>query len=184
VLRRFLTIASAALVVLAAAACGSSDKGDSSQASASAAWVDGLCSALATWKSSVASAGATVKNVDELSKAKLEQAAGTVSGANAQLAADVKSLGEPPKDAAPEAKAAVQDLSKKLQASADQIRSETKGVSSAREAVEAVSVTSTAVLTMADDVSATVDTLESLDAAEGWKQAFADSKACRSLTKR
>jgi hypothetical protein len=182
--RRLLVVASAALVVLTAAACGSSDKGDSSQASESAAWADGLCGALSTWKSSVASAGATVKNVDGLSKAKLEQAAGTVSDANAQLAVDVKSLGKPPKDAAPKAEAAVQDLSKKLRASADQIRSETKGVSSARDAVEAVSITSTALLSMADDVSATVDTLRSLDAAEGWKQAFADSKACRSLPKR
>jgi hypothetical protein len=36
---------------------------------------------------------------------------------------------------------------------------------------------------MSADISATVTTLSSLDAAETWKQAFADSQACQSLTK-
>ena len=70
-----------------------------------------------------------------------------------------------------------------LRASADQLRGATESISGAKGAVKAVNTASSALLTMSADVSDTVDTLRSLDAAEAWRQAFADSDACRSLRK-
>jgi hypothetical protein len=178
--------AAAAVLVVAAVAltgCGSSDNSESSDAAKAAAWADGLCGAVGTWKGSLESVGSSLKDVDQLSKAKVEQASTDVSAANAKLADDVKALGEPPDTGGSEAKAAVDNLSKELEASADDIRNATKGISSVQDAVAAVNVATGAFLTMSNDISATVATLKSLDAADAWKDAFADSDACKSLSK-
>ena len=91
------------------------------RASASAEWADGFCGALTEWKSSLESVGSTLKNVDELSKDKIEEAADDVSDANHKLADDVDALGEPPHEAASTAKDTVDDLRDELKTSADQI---------------------------------------------------------------
>jgi hypothetical protein len=181
--RRWITISSLAFVSLAFVlpGCGSSDK--SSEEAASAAWANDFCGALTTWKGSVGSIRSTLQNTDQLSKAKLEQAASDLSEANAKLTDELRSLETPPKVAGPEAKTAVQDLRNKLKASASQVKSAATGVSSAQEAVQAVSVASGAVQTMSTDISSTLTTLESLDGTETWQKAFADSEACQSLSK-
>src|SRR5215217_5254299 len=84
-----------AVLALVATGCGSDDENES----ASATWADDFCGALTTWKGSIESVGDTLKNVDELSKAKIEQAANDVSDANQTLADDVDALGEPPQEA-------------------------------------------------------------------------------------
>jgi hypothetical protein len=166
-----------ALLLAVVAGCGSSGE----QSSGEAKWADGFCSSLTPWRTSVQSAAASVKNVDELSKAKLESAAGTVADANAQLVGDLNRLGSPPKTVGSEAKAEVGDLSRKLQASVAQVNEATGDISSAHDALTAANVASAALLEMSADISAALATLESLDAADAWKQAFADSDACRSL---
>ena len=167
-----------AVLALLVAGCGSSDD---SEASASAEWADGFCGALTTWKGSLESVSDTLKNVDELSKAKIEQAADDVSDANQQLADDVNELGDPPKAASSDAEDTVDELRDELEVSADQITSATQDISSPIDVLKAVNTTSAALLTMSSDISATLATLESVDAADEWKQAFADSDACRSL---
>ena len=179
--RRLAVLAAAILVAaFTLAACGSNDEEESS-ASATADWVDGFCGALTKWKGSLESVGSTLKDVDELSKSKIEQAADDVSDANTTLAADLEALGEPPKTATAEANDAVDDLRGKLDASAEKIKGATKDVSSATEVLEAVNTASAELLTMSSDISTTVATLGSLDAADEWKQAFADSETCDSL---
>jgi hypothetical protein len=176
-----LAAAAAALTLatVAVAGCGSSD--DEGDASATAAWADGVCTAVSTWKGSLQSVGSTLRDLDQLSKAKLEQAANDVSDANAKLADDLDAVGKPPETGGDEAKAAVDNLAKALQGSADDIRDATKDVSSPSDVATAVNVASGALLSMKNDISATADTLNSLDSAETWKSAFADSDACRSL---
>jgi chromosome segregation ATPase len=182
--RRWLTLLSLMFVGLALvlAGCGSSNK-ESSEEAAAAAWANDFCGALTTWKESVGSIRATLQDTEQLSKAKLEQAASDLSDANAKLADEMRSLETPPKVAGPEAKSAVQELRNKLQASASQIRSAATGVSSAQEAVQAVGVASGAVQTMSSDISSTLTTLESLDGAETWQKAFTDSESCQSVSK-
>jgi hypothetical protein len=186
---RRLPLAATALAAVAVGAAGCGSDGSSSEGAttstqpASAAWADGLCGALSKWQSSLRSVRSTLKNRDELSKAKLQEESAAVADANKQLSSDVDALGAPPRSAGPEAKAAVNELSSDLRTSADQIRGSTESISGAKDVVEAVHVSSAALLTMSADVSKTVDTLQSLDAAEAWRQAFADSDACKSLRK-
>jgi hypothetical protein len=175
-------IGAAALMVLAlafVAGCGSGDE----QGSPEAAWAGGFCTSLSTWKTSVQSAASSVKDVNQLSKAKLQTAAASVAAANAQLVDDVKQLGSPPKSAGDEAKAEIDDLTGKLQVSADKVKDATADVGSVQEAVTAANVASAALLEMSADISATLSSLETLDAASAWKSAFSDSKACQSLSK-
>lgn len=148
-----------------------------------ASWAQGFCVSVTDWKTSVKSAGASVKNANGLSKAKIEQAATSVSDANSKLVSSLKALGEPPHAAAADAKAAVQQLSTDLEASAHEIGKAAANVSGAKGVVSAVSVASTTLLTMATDVSSTITKLESLGATDDWKRAFSDSPACQSLKK-
>jgi hypothetical protein len=166
------------LVVLALSGCGSSEE---SASGPRAAWADGLCGALSKWEAGIKSAGSTLEDADTLSKSKIEQAAGTVSDANDELASDLRALGKPPAPGADQAKAAVRELSAQLEGTAAQIRSAAHKVQSTKDAVQAVSVVSAALLEMSSDIASTLTTLESLNGADEWKQAFADSPACQSL---
>jgi small-conductance mechanosensitive channel len=177
-----VTRLTALLVALALllAGCGS----DSEEGSAEMAWADGFCTALDAWRTSLTSIGATLKDVENLSAAKVEQAAGDLTAANDQLADDVQALGRPPETAGPEARAAVQSLSNSLEAQAAQIEAAVQGISSSQEVLQAVTAVSGAIVAMSTDISATLTELESLDAKEEWQQAFEDAPACRSLQQR
>ncbi len=172
-----------ALVVVAASlvasGCGSND--ETPTTGAEATWADGLCSAFATWKSSIQGVGASLKDVDQLSQAKIEDASKQVSAANDKLVDDVQALGEPPTSGGEEAKSAINNLSQELQASADKVKDATDDVATLTDAVQAVNVASAALLSMSSEIGTTLTTLESLDVADEWKQAFADSESCRSL---
>ena len=177
----------ALLAALALAGCGGSDKGSESNtttqsaAEKRAAYADSLCSALATWKDSLTSVSSTFQG-GNLTKEKLQEAATTVSDANKKLADDVKSLGTP-EIAGPQAKASLNTLTNELESSADKIEQAAKGVSNTQQALAAVSTASAALLKMSTDISTTITELQSLDVAEGWKQAFANSASCQSLSK-
>jgi hypothetical protein len=174
-----------AALLMVVFACGSAGCGSSGeQKSAEAVWADGFCGSLTKWKTTVQSAAASVKNVDELSKAKLEDAAATVADANAQLLDDVKGLGSLPRTAGDEANAVVEDLSGKLQASAANVRNATGNINSVQDTLTAVNVASAALLEMSADISASLTTLESIGEADVWKDAVANSKACQSLRRR
>lgn len=174
-----------AVLAVALAGCGGSDEqADSStttQAEQQSAFADSLCGSLADWKNSLTSVSTTLRG-GSLTKEKLETAANTVSDANKKLADDVESLGAP-KIAGPEAKAALNTLSDELEASAQQIEEAAKDVTTAQSALAAVSTASGALLKMSTDISTTLTKLQSLDVAQGWKQAFANSATCQSLGK-
>jgi methyl-accepting chemotaxis protein len=182
-----LALAVLGLAVLGLAGCGGSDNGSGSgtttttAAEKRAAYADTLCGALATWKNSLTSVATTLKG-GSLTKDTLQQAATTVSDANTKLSDDVKSLGAP-EIAGPQAKASLNTLSDELQSSADEIDKAAEGVSNTREAMAAVSTASGALLKMSTDISTTLTELQSLNVAEGWKQAFANSASCQSLNK-
>ena len=174
-----LTVVCVVLGVLVAG-CGS----DNGESSAEMAWADGLCTALDTWTTSLSSVGETLKDVENLSPAKVEQAAGDLSDANDRLAADVQALGRPPESAGPEARAAVERFFSSVQAQGALIEDAVQGVSSSQDVLQAVSVVSGALVTMSADISAAVADLETLEAKEEWQKAFADAPACRSLENR
>ena len=159
-------VATAALaVLLVLPACGS--KKEDTGPGTPAAWADSMCSALTTWRTSITNAGNSLQGSQTFSKAKVEEAANKVSAANDTLASDLKALGKPPTQGSSEAK----------------IKDAAKGVSSASDAMQALPVVSETFLKMGSDITATFTTLESLNATDEWKRAFADSQACQSLKK-
>ena len=167
--------------------CGGSDKGSESSTTTTQA-AEQQCRVrrqslrlAGDWKNSLTSVATTLRG-GSLTKDKLEQAATTVSDANKKLADDVESLGAP-KIAGPQAKAALNTLSDELQNSADQIEQAAKDVTNTQSALAAVSTASAALLKMSTDISTTLTELQSLNVAEGWKQAFANSASCQSLSK-
>ena len=178
-LPRAFGAASALLVVvlaLAAAGCGSSD--NSSAASQTADWADGMCSALVNWEDSVKAAGDKASKGD-LSKTTLEDVASGISDANKQLRDDLDSLGKPPTPTADEAKSALQQLSQDLSKSVDQIRAALSGSNGVTAAVTAAAG---AVQAMGQDVQQTTSKLESLSKDGTWKKAFQSSESCKKLS--
>jgi hypothetical protein len=189
------TAAAALVAALALAGCGGSSKDSESNkgsestptttqstAATQAAYANSLCGSLSTWKNSLTSVATTFQG-GNLTKEKLKQSATTVSNANKRLADDLDTLGTPPKIGGPKAKAAVNTLSNELNTSADRIEKAAKGVSNARDALAAVSTVGSELIKLSTDISTTITKLQALDVAQGWKQAFANSATCQSLSK-
>ena len=174
--RSLVPVAAVLLASVLLAGCGSSNNN-----SAEATWAQGFCSALGTWKTSVQAAGKTFTNINDLSKAKAQQAVTEVSDANTKLVDDLNALGKPPGSAGAEAKAAVQDLGDQLKKSTDQAKTALEGVSNVQQLLTAVSSMAATASTTATAVSGTIAKLESLNASDEWKKAFQDSEACQSL---
>jgi hypothetical protein len=171
------------VLVLVLPACGSSGKETSTAAESPASWANSFCGSLATWKSSLTSAGKSLQNTSTLSKAKLQDAANAVSKANDTLVSDLKALGKPPTQGADKAQSAVQSLSTQLEQGATQIKDAAKNVSGANGAVKAVTSVTNTLLQMGSEIAATFTTLQSVNSTDAWKSAFADSQACQSLKK-
>jgi outer membrane PBP1 activator LpoA protein len=186
VARRLVAVLVAALAL---AGCGGSSKDSEptttttqSTAATQATYANSLCGSLSTWKNSLTSVATTLRG-GNLTKEKLKQSATTVSDANKRLADDLDTLGTPPKIGEPKAKAAVDTLSNELDAAARQIEQAAKGISTAQDALAAVSTVSSTLIKLSTDISTTITELQGLNVAQGWKQAFANSATCQSLSK-
>jgi hypothetical protein len=182
-------LAAGLVASLALAGCGGSSKDSESTttttqstAATQAAYANSLCGSLLTWKNSLASVAKTFQS-GNLTKEKLKQSATTVSDANKRLADDLDTLGTPPKIGGPKAKAAVNKLSNELNSSADQIEKAAKGISTAQDALTAVSTVSSTLIKLSTDISTTITELQGLNVAQGWRRAFANSATCQSLSK-
>ena len=178
-------------LVLALAGCGGSSKNSESTTTTSttesaaaqqATWANSLCGSLVSWRNSLNSVSKTLSG-GNLTKAKLQQSATTVSNANTKLANEVESLGAPPRIAGPQVKADIQKLSTQLKTSAQQIKTAAKGVTSLTDAAAAVGVASTALATMSTAISTTITELKSVNVTQSWKNAFANSSSCQALSK-
>ena len=183
------TVAAVLVAALALAGCGGSSKDSESTttttestAATQAAYANSLCGSLLTWKNSLTSVATSLRG-GNLQKGKLEQSAKTVSDANKRLADDLDALGTPPKIGGPKAKAAVDTLSNELDTSADQIEQAAKGITTTQDALAAVSTVSSTLIKLSTDISTTITELQGLNVAQGWKQAFANSATCQSLSK-
>jgi hypothetical protein len=183
------SLALALVAALAVAGCGGSSKESESTttttqstAATQAAYANSLCGSLLTWKNSLTSVATTFQS-GNLTKEKLKQSATTVSDANKRLADDLDTLGTPPKIGGSKAKAAVNTLSNELNSSADQIEKAAKGISTAQDALAAVSTVSSTLIKLSTDISTTITELQGLNVAQGWRRAFANSATCQSLSK-
>jgi cell division protein ZapA (FtsZ GTPase activity inhibitor) len=174
--------ATAVMLVATAVGCGSKEAATTtSSAQALKSWANGLCGSLVTWQSSVEAAGTKLKG-ESVTKANLEAAYTSVSTATDKLAADVKALGKPPTPAAEEADAAVEQLTGQLSNSVDQIKKATSGLSGTNEVLGAVSVVSTELVQMGNDIKSTTNSLKSMNGKEDWQKAFDEAPECGTLS--
>jgi len=185
---RGLAAACALCLILALAGCGGSSKNSGSTttttpsvAEQQASWANSLCGSLNTWRNTLNSVSKTLTG-GNLTKAKIQEAATTVSGANTKLADDVHALGPPPPGAGAQAKADVEKLSNDLRTSAKQIKTAANGITNLSDAAAAVGVASTALASMTTAISTTVTELKSVNVTQSWKNAFANSSSCQALS--
>jgi DNA repair ATPase RecN len=161
--------------------CGSSSESAATTTSATDAWADGVCSALATWRTSVDAAATNLTKAP--TRAGVQSAAGQTKDATKTLTDTLSGLGKPDVQAGSEAKSTVDSLSKQLSGATDEIASATKDVSAATEMLQAVSDASGTLATMSGDVRRTVSELESLrgQGRDELKSAVEQSSACNQL---
>jgi uncharacterized phage infection (PIP) family protein YhgE len=169
-----------AAVVAAAAGCGgssSSSETTTSSTSGLESWANNLCSAVTTYKASLATIGVQLK-AEDISRPALQVAVLNARTATSQFANAVGHLGPPPTPNATEAKKVLTGLQADLKQDADQV----KALSSGNPALKTATSTITSALNAAgDQITQAVDQLRQLDPKETWGKAFDNATACKSL---
>jgi len=168
-----LTLVSLALL---AAGCGGSDDD-------TAAWADGLCSALTAWTASVEAAATTIR--ESPSADSLSTAVDDVIAATGTLADDVKGLGRPDTDVGRQAEETLTELAGSLERDATALRQtldQLAGADLADLLAAIPSITGT-FGSMANSVGQAFTDLEQLDAKGELEQAFQDAESCESFSR-
>jgi hypothetical protein len=172
--------AAAVALAVAAAGCGgssSSSKTTTSSTSALESWANSLCSAVTTYKSSLATISAQLK-AEDISRPALQVAVLNARTATSQFATTVGHLGSPPTPNATEAKKILTGLQADLKQDANQVKSLSSGNPTLKTATSTIT---TALNAAGDQTSQAVDQLRQLDPKETWGQAFDNASACNSL---
>ena len=176
-MQRLPAIAIVLLASLIAAGCGSSKN----QTTSTADWADGVCSAISTWGNSIKSAGDSLKG-GNISKDSLQSAGDDVTSATETLESDLKDLGKPDTQAGQQAKDMVDQLSNELTADTDSIKNAVNDASGVSGIASAVGTISTTLVTMGNQVSSTLKSLEQLDPKSELQTAFQQSTNCKQLS--
>lgn len=180
--RTLAAAAAAALLLVTATACGdSSNEGaatTTTQASAAEQWANDVCFALVSWRQNVVKAGNAVKQ--NPSKESLEAAANHVRQWTQAVVDKLHSLTPPQTESAAKAKSTLGTLGDQLHQDAAKIKETAQGISGAAGSVEAVSVISSTLVTMRDQVKAAGNTLRELPTGE-LKDAVDSSSSCQTL---
>ncbi len=178
--RRLLGVAVVAAAALVAAGCGGSSS-SSSDTSPATTWADGVCSAVATWTSSISSIGDSLK-AGNLSQDSLTSAANDAKDATKTLTSDLSSLGTPDTATGQKAKEAVDQLSTDLEADVKSVQDAVDGASGISGLVSAIPVITSTLVTAKDQVSSTISDLQSLDAKGELQSAFKQASSCAKYT--
>ena len=170
---RALAVILVACATLAAAACG----GDDNEVSASTQWAGDLCTAVNTWRNSIATT--TSQLTSNPTRAGLEQAAADAEATTRTLIDTVKGLGAPDTTSGDEARAAVESLATSLESDVDTIEQAVGSVSDVQGLLGAVSTVTATVANISKQLSSSLDDLAALrDADDELRQSFADADAC------
>jgi hypothetical protein len=184
---RLVTAVLLVAILVGASGCGSNSSTSTTTTTESAAsartdWANNLCGAVVSWKSDVKSVGTQLKSGQIRSKTALASAAGDIESATKTLIESLKSLGTPPTPGAQKAKSDIDQLTPQLSTGADSLKTETADVSGAQGVLSAVSSASSTVAGMANDVSAAITQLKSVDAQGAWKEAVSQASSCQTLS--
>jgi methyl-accepting chemotaxis protein len=178
--RRWLLLL-ALVPALAAAGCGGGSSG-SDETQSTSDWADGLCSAITSWKDSVADATKEVTGGD-ISKDSLENAANDIGDANQTLADDLNGLGRPDTESGQKVEDSVQQLSDDVDSSEDKIKDAVDSADDVSSVIAAVSTVTSTLGTLASQVGSALTNLAKLDPRGEIQDAFSQADSCDSLRK-
>jgi methyl-accepting chemotaxis protein len=173
---RGLLIVPVAAAAFLAAGCG----GGNDETPSAVDWANSVCQAVSTWTSSIASIGQTVQqNPTEES---LKTAGDDVKSATETLSDDLKNAGTPDTESGSQAKDAVDQLTSNLDDGLQKIETAIEDASGVSGALTAVSTVSSTLATMGNQVVATFQQLEQIDAHGELNDAFGQADACAGVT--
>ena len=174
-------IASARWLVVAllsaslAAGCG----GDGGGATATE-WADDVCSAVTTWRDSVASTADSLRMADPGEEG-LRDAFDDFESSTSDFVDDLRRLGVPETEAGEQAKESLDQLASDVEENVSQLKSAVDGVSGVGEIVEAVTVVGSVLSRLGAQVSETFATLQGLDPGGELERAFREASSCDEL---
>jgi hypothetical protein len=177
-----LALVATAVIVVTAAACGGSSGSKAAGTTTpteSQSFANLVCSSLVTWKQDVTKAVNSVK--ESPSKETITLAATKGRDSTATLVNELKSLDVPNTESSKEAKTTLTTLEDQLEQGASKIKETAGKMTGLKGSVEAVSIISTTLVTMRDQVKAAGEKLRTLPKGE-LKDAFTTSQTCQSLT--
>ncbi len=163
-------------VALLAAGCGKSKKPETT-----AEWASSFCTSVNTWKGSLNSAIAPLKN-GNVTKDSVQTAFNDFKSATDTFTKDVKNLGKPPIQAGDQAKSDLDQLSSQIDDQLNTIQSAVKNVTSLSSALTIVPTVTTALTAMRTDVQTTYGQLKQLDTKGELTSAFQNAQSCQTLT--
>ena len=173
-----ISLVAVVAVGLLTAGCGSSG----SKTTSTTDWVNGVCSSVATWQTSIKSSANSLKG-GNLSQNSLKTAVGDMKSATDTLQSDLKDLGKPDSDAGQKAKDSIDELTSELKKDTDTMKSAADDVSDLSSAATAATTISTTFASMGTQVKSTFSSLKQLDPKGELKTAFQQSSACQKLSK-
>ena len=166
-------VAFVAAAALAAAGCGGNDN----EVPAATQWAGDLCTAVNTWRNSIATTASTLAS--NPTREGLQQAASDAEATTRTLIDTVKGLGAPDTTSGDEARATVDSLASSLQSDVETIKGAVENVSDVQGLLAAVSTVSETVANISTQLSSSFDDLGALrDTDDELKQAFADADSC------
>jgi methyl-accepting chemotaxis protein len=163
-----------AVLVVLAAGCGKSKPKTATD------WANGVCSAVSTWKSSLADATSSLQG-GNVTKDSLHKAADDAKDATSTLTKDLKSLGKPPTESGGQAQQTVQKLSNQIDEGVTTIQNTLSSVTNISNALNAVSIVSSQITVLKNDITAAYDSLVKLNPGGELQQAFKQADNCSAL---
>lgn len=162
------------VLVVVAAGCGKSKPKTATD------WANSVCSAVSTWKSSLADATGSLQG-GNVTKDSLQSAADDAKSATSKLTKDLKSLGKPPTESGAQAQQTVQTLSNQINTGMTTIQNAISSVTSVSNALNAVSIVTSQITTLKNDITTAYNSLVKLNPGGELQQAFQQADNCASL---
>jgi phage-related protein len=168
------------VVVALLAAFLASGCGGGKDENSATAWADDVCSAATTWRDSITSTTDSLSG-GNLSENGLTSAVDDIKSATSDFVDDVRGLGAPDTESGEQAKESLDKLADAADENLSTIQSAVDDASGVSGVMQAVTAISTALSTMASQVSSTVAELKQLDAGGELEAAFNDADSCKDL---
>jgi hypothetical protein len=178
---RFAALAAAAIsvaVLTLAAACGGDS--DSSGEAAAEDWAGDVCSAITTWRSSLADVAQTLQQ-GGITQESANDAVDEARDATNTFVDDLRGLGRPDTESGQEAQQTLDNLADDLEDGRKQVDDAVEGADTLQDLLAAVPTITQALTTMTGDVSDSFSTLQGLDPGGELEDAFQQSESCDEL---